>query len=425
MQSGELVELEITGVAHGGVFVARHGADGTSPGRVVFVSDTLPGERVRAEITEVKKSFARAVTVEVLERAPERVSHVWAQADVSVPPADRPGGADFGHISLPTQRALKARVLREAFERFAGLAIDPAVVGPEGVLGADHPDAAAAIDGTGYRTRLSLHVDDEGRIGPYATRSHRVIEVTEHPLAVPRVAEVALALRKAKPGHVDLVLPGDGVVRTIRRPDQRDRRAPRPEPEVVAEFVGEREFHVDAGGFWQVHRAAAATLDRAVRGALGELSSDAWHLDLYGGVGLFGAALGELAGPARLTTVESDPRASMHAEDNLADLGVEAVGMRVDRFLSRLRAQASLVDREMLTRGVTLLDPPRSGAGRDVVASIADLGPSRVAYVACDPVALARDVGWFRELGYELASLDAFDLFPHSHHVEALAILSR
>lgn len=425
MQSGELVELEITGVAHGGVFVARHGAEGDNPGRVVFVSDTLPGERVRAEITEVKKSFARAVTVEVREASPDRVPHVWPQADVAVAPADRPGGADLGHIALPAQRALKARVLREAFERFAGLRVDPTVVGPETVLGAGHPDAAATLDGTGYRTRLSLHVDDEGRIGPYAARSHRVIEVSEHPLAVPRVAEVALALRKAKPGRVDLALPGDGVVRTIRRPEQKDRRAARPEPEIVAEFVGDREFHVDAGGFWQVHRAAAATLDRAVRSALGELSSDAWHLDLYGGVGLFGAALGELAGPARLTTVESDPRASMHAEDNLADLGVEAVGMRVDRFLSRLRAQASLVDREMLTRGVTLLDPPRSGAGRDVVESIADLGPSRVAYVACDPVALARDVGWFRELGYELASLDAFDLFPHSHHVEALAVLSR
>lgn len=425
MESGELVELEITGVAHGGVFVARHGADGDNSGRVVFVSDTLPGERVRAEITEVKKSFARAVTVEVLESAPERVPHVWRQADVAVAPAERPGGADFGHIALSAQRELKARVLREAFERFAGLAIDPVVVGPESVLGADHPDAAATIDGTGYRTRLSLHVDDEGRIGPYAARSHRVIEVAEHPLAVPRVAEVALALRKAKPGRVDLVLPGDGVVRTIRRPETKDRRAPRPEPEIVAELVGEREFHVDAGGFWQVHRAAAATLDRAVRDALGELSSDAWHLDLYGGVGLFGAALGDLAGPARLTTVEADARASLHAEDNLIDLGVEAVNMRVDRFLSRVRAQASLLDREMLTRGVTLLDPPRSGAGREVVESIADLGSSRIAYVACDPVALARDVGWFRELGYELASLDAFDLFPHSHHVEALAILTR
>jgi tRNA/tmRNA/rRNA uracil-C5-methylase (TrmA/RlmC/RlmD family) len=425
MDAGELVELDITGVAHGGVFVARHGADGDAPGRVVFVSDTAPGERVRAQITEVKKTFARAMTVDVLEASPDRVPHVWPQADVAVAPEDRPGGADLGHLALPAQRALKARVLREAFERFAGLEVDVPVRGPEGVLGADHPEAAATLDGTGYRTRLSLHVDDEGRIGPYAARSHRVIEVGEHPLAAPRVAEVALAVRKAPPGRLDLVLPADGVVRTIRRPDRKDRRAPRPEPEVVAEFVGEREFHVDAGGFWQVHRAAAATLDRAVRDALGELSSDAWHLDLYGGVGLFAAALGELAGPARLTTVEADERASAHAGDNLADLGVEAVNMRVDRFLSRLDAQASLLDREMLTRGVALLDPPRSGAGRDVVARLADLGPSRIAYVACDPVALARDVGWFRELGYELASLDAFDLFPHSHHIEAVAVLAR
>lgn len=427
METGELLDLDITGVAHGGVFVARHGADDGGPGRVVFVSDAAPGERVRAVVTEVKKSFARAVTVEVLEAGADRVPHVWRQADVAVAPEQRPGGADFGHLALPAQRRLKAQVLREAFERFAGLEIAPVVRGPEDVLGAGHPDAAATVDGSGYRTRLGLHVDADGRIGPYAARSHRVIEVEEHPLAVPAVAEVALAVRKAPPGRLDLVLPADGTVRTIRRPasDARARRGPRPEPEVVSEFVGEREFRVDAGGFWQVHRAAAAVLDRVVRDALGELSSDAWHLDLYGGVGLFAAALGELAGPARLTTVEADERASAHAEDNLADLGVEAVNARVDRFLSRLASQASLLDREMLTRGVTLLDPPRSGAGRDVVERVADLGSRRVAYVACDPVALARDVGWFRQLGYELASLEALDLFPHSHHVEAVAILSR
>ncbi|GGH37424.1 class I SAM-dependent RNA methyltransferase [Microbacterium album] len=431
MQSGDIIELDVTGVAHGGVFVGRHGASDDSRGRVVFVPDALPGECVRVRIGEVKKSFARGEVLEVLDASPDRRPHVWPEADVANAPERRPGGADFGHVALARQRELKAQVLREAFERFAGGAVDAPVVGPEAVLGAEHPAVGDTADGTGYRTRVSLHVDDEGRIGPYASRSHTVIPVGSHPLATPEVAAVALALRSAAPGRVDLVQPDDGGVRTIRRPARpAGGRRPRPAQddaasEVVVQRVGEREFQLEAGGFWQVHRAAAATLDRAVRDALGEVTSDAWHLDLYGGVGLFAAALGELAGGARLTTVESDPRASAYAETNLADLGAEAVGARVDRFLSRLRAQASLFDREMLARGVALLDPPRSGAGREVVESLADLGPARVAYVACDPVALARDVGYFRGLGYELRSIAAFDLFPNSHHVEAVAVLGR
>ena len=162
MEQGELVELDITGVAHGGVFVARE-----PEGRVVFVSDTIPGERVRARITDVKKSFARAETVEVLEASPDRVPHVWAASAGS----EQPGGADLGHISLARQRALKGQVLREAFAKFASLEIDADVVGPEAVLGDKHPEAAATRDGLRYRTRITLHVDGSGRIGPFAPRS--------------------------------------------------------------------------------------------------------------------------------------------------------------------------------------------------------------------------------------------------------------
>ncbi|MGO1629833.1 MULTISPECIES: class I SAM-dependent RNA methyltransferase [unclassified Microbacterium] len=417
MEKGDQIELDITGVAHGGVFVARE-----PEGRVVFVADAIPGERVRARITEVKKSFARAETVDVLDASPDRVPHVWP----AVAGGEQPGGADLGHIALPRQRELKAQVLREAFAKFADLEIDAPVLGPEDVLGHDHPDVAATRDGLRYRTRISLHVDDRGRIGPFAPRSHRVVEVDDHPLATPEIAEVAAALRSATEGRVDLVQPADGGIRTLRRPARRPGvRTPREEPEVIVEAVAGREFQVDAGGFWQVHRAAAEMLTDTVRQSLGPLESDAWNLDLYGGVGLFAATLGELAEGARLTTVESSQRASLHAEQNLADFGAEALDLRVEHFLTQLSNQASLLDREMLTRGVALLDPPRSGAGRDVVEGLAGLGPSRVAYIACDPVALARDVGIFRGLGYELESLKAFDIFPQSHHVEAVAVLAR
>jgi len=445
-ETGGILDLDITGVAHGGVFVARH------EGRVVFVPDTIPGERVRVRLTDTgKKSFWRGETLEVLEASPHRQLHVWRQADVDIPPEQRPGGADFGHIALEHQRALKLEVLLDALHRFGGIT-DP-VATMSGVAPVPALDGAEAdgesVDGTGWRTRVSLHVDADGNVGQYAARSHRVVPLEDLPLATPAVERAALALAASEPGRIDLVQPADGRVRTLPRPvrtsDAAARRGrgaraatPRhrkaPAPEVVLESVGGRDFRVDAGGFWQVHRLAAHTLTTTVAAALGALPGDAaavdpdaWHLDLYGGVGLFAATLGDLGGSStRVTSVESDARATEHAGENLAEwVGARAETGRVDRWLARLAAEASVPERERLSRGVVLLDPPRSGAGREVVDHLTSLAPATVVYVACDPVALARDIATFRAGGYEVASVDGLDLFPNSHHVEAVAVLTR
>ncbi len=451
MDAGDLIDLDVTDVAHGGVFVARH------DGRVVFVEGAIPGERVRAELTDTSKSaFWRADVVEVMDASPHRRPHVWNAADVTVPPSDRPGGADFGHIALDEQRVLKKRVLDDALRRFGGIATPDTTMSP-----AAAPGEAEASDALRWRTRVSLHVDDAGRVGPFAARSHRVVSVSDLPLATAAIEEVARGLEGFAPGRVDLVQPADGAVRVIVRPDPpaREReaagprgaagrrgargarpvRAPRPaeDPtarEMVAEIVagpaGERRFVVDAGGFWQVHRLAASTLTAAVRSALdatGGVDPGAQHLDLYGGVGLFAATIAEAGGAStRVTTVETDARATEHAGENLAEwVGARAETARTDRYLARLLAQAGAADRARLSRGVVLLDPPRAGAGREVVDRIAELSPASVVYVACDPVALARDLGTFRAHGYEPRRIDAFDLFPHSHHVEAVAVLTR
>jgi len=418
MHDGDLIDLDITGIAHGGVFVGRH------EGRVIFVADTLPGERVRARLTDTrKKSFWRADAVEVLDAAPERRPHVWSAADIGVAPEDRPGGAEFGHIELAHQRRLKERVIREALERVGRLEL------PVDVRAAGDADDPETADGTGWRTRVSLHVDDEGRVGAYAARSHRVIETPDLPLATPAVAEAAAAARAAQPGRLDLVQPADGRVRVLPRPDG---ARSRPATEVVEERVGGRTFRVDAGGFWQVHRLAARTLTALVAEELRRdgraLDPEALHLDLYGGVGLFAATLADLGGPStRVVSVESDPRATEHAGENLAEwIGARAETARADRFIAKLAADASTRERERLARGVVLLDPPRAGAGRDVVEGIAALEPATVVYVACDPVALARDLATFAERGYRAdGGIRGVDLFPHSHHVEAVAVLRR
>lgn len=413
---GPVVELDVERVAHGGVFVAHH------EGRVVFVPDAIPGERVRARITDRRHDrFWRADTLEVLRPSSDRQQHVWAEASVERAPERRAGGAEFGHVRIERQRGLKAEVLRDALHRFGGVerdvdvrAVDPALA----------PGVAA--DGTGWRTRLRLQVAEDGVVGPYAARSHAVVPVASVPLAVPELAELApLSSRFPGARAVDLVAPSVGEPAVVVLEAERMRRGPRP---MIEERVGERIFRLDRDGFWQVHRGAAATLTRAVQQAVDPELFDprAANLDLYGGVGLLAAAVGDRFGETvRITTVEADTRATEHASANLAEwVGARAVTARVDRFLDDLAAGATDAERARLRDATVVLDPPRSGAGRAVVDRLAELRPRQLVYVACDPVALARDVGLLRERGYELVDLAAFDLFPNTHHMEAVARLT-
>ena len=414
---GPVIELEIERVAHGGVFVAHH------EGRVVFVADAIPGERVAARVTDQHRDrYWRAETVEVLSASADRRAHVWPEASVDRAPERRAGGAEFGHIRLERQRELKAEVLRDALARMGGVERDVTVqpVDPSLAPGVSN------VDGTGWRTRLRLHVAEDGSIGPYASRSHTVVPVASVPLAVPELARIA-PLGERFPGAraVDLVAPsaGEPVVVVVE-----GERMPRAAGPTIEEQVGDRRFRLDRDGFWQVHRGAAATLTRAVQGMIDAELFDprAANLDLYGGVGLLAAAVGDRFGETvRITTVESDARATEHAGANLADwVGARAVTARVDRFLGELAAGASAGELTRLRHATVVLDPPRSGAGREVIDRIAGLRPRQLVYVACDPVALARDVGLLREHGYELAEVTAFDLFPNTHHLEAVARLT-
>lgn len=421
---GTEVELDVTNVAHGGVFVAR------SEGRVVFVSDTLPGERVRARITDDgHSSFWRAETLEVLSAAPERREHIWAEAGVDRDPSVRAGGAEFGHITLAGQRELKRAVLADSLQRFAKLGSDVTdAITVEAIAPASDAPAGADADGTGWRTRVRLQVDAEGRVGPYAARSHTVVPVTSLPLATRSVAETA-PLDQRFPGaaYVDVIAPSADATRIVVVETDAKGRPARAKSETIYEVVNERTFGLSAGGFWQVHANAADTLYRAVQSSIDEAEFDprAANLDLYGGVGLLAAAVGDRFGETvRITTVESDSTATDHAAENLAEwVGAAAITDRVDRYLGRLVRDAGASERARLQAATVVLDPPRAGAGRAVVDALGALRPRQLIYVACDPVALSRDIGLLAAHGYELAGLRAFDLFPNTHHVEAVARL--
>ena len=235
---GTELELDVTNIAHGGVAVARH------EGRVVFVSDAIPGEKVKARITEdSKKSFWRAETTRVLEPSEHRQPHVWAEASIVRPPHDRAGGAEFGHIAIGHQRELKRLVLVDSLKRMGGIEADAEI---EALPGNE--------DGSGWRTRVRLHVDAHGQLGPFAARSHHVVTVGSLPLATAAVNEAApLEQFFAGEEHVDVLSPSTGGARLV---------VGKQKPSVITEVVGEREFRLNDTGFWQVHSEAAATLDR-------------------------------------------------------------------------------------------------------------------------------------------------------------------
>jgi len=394
-----IVDLEVGPVAHGGHCVAR------LDGRVVFVRHALPGELVRARITEGREGdrFLRADAVEVLGASPDRVT---PPCPFSGP--GRCGGCDFQHASLPAQRHLKAAVVAEQLRRLAGLDVEVTVeeVGA-GLL--DDP-------GLGWRTRVQWAVGRDGAVGLRKHRSHDVVPVDRCRIAHPAIADAPPAPTEvAGATGVETLVSSTGETLTLVT--TRDDRTFADGPTVLHEKAAGRTFEVTGSGFWQVHPAAADTLVAAVLEGLDPRPGER-AADLYSGVGLFSAALAERVGPAgHVVAVESDEGAVDDARENLADLHqVGLLADRVDRALA-----GDLVG----PRDVVVLDPPRTGARRDVVEGIAALAPRAVAYVACDPAALARDVATFAEQGYALASLRAFDLFPMTHHVECVAILTR
>ena len=380
-------------VAHGGFVVARH------EGVVVFVRHALPGERVRVLVTEGEEGdrFLRADAVEVLDASPDRVAPPCRFSGPGLC-----GGCDFQHVTPPAQRTLKAAVVSEQLQRLAKLDVDVVVES------LDEPDDT----GLGWRTRVQWAVDEAGRPGLRRHRSHDVVPVDHCPIAHPDLPPVAGTEWPDATG-VEAIVSSTGE--RLRLVTTRDGTTYADGPMQLHERAAGRDWQVTGSGFWQVHPRAADTLVTAVLDGLAPRPGER-AVDLYAGVGLFTAALAGGVGPTgHVLAVESHEVAVDDGLGNLGDLHqVSVLRERVDR---------ALVDAP--TADLVVLDPPRTGAKRDVVAAIAALGPRAVAYVACDPAALARDVACFAEQGYGLESLRAFDLFPMTHHVECVAILAR
>jgi len=416
---GDVLELTVGEAVNGGWCVARPDDKG---GRVVFVRHALPGERVRAVLTQITAKLARADAVEILVPSADRVPPPCPHA--------RPGGCggcDWQHASLPAQRRLKAAVIRQQLARIAGLDREVTVepLGDE-------------TSGLGWRTRVSFAIGPDGTPGLRRHRSHEIVEVGECPIAYPAVnATGATASRWPGATSVQVaVVPATGEravlvtgplrgavppvaadsLRSVGRSGARTAVAGRG---YLTQRAAGRDWRVDLAGFWQVHPAAADTLARAVLQALAPRPGEQ-ALDLYCGAGLFAGVLARAVGPGgTVIGVESDVTAVRDARHNLREWPWARVH----------RGDAGQVLRRIGLAGASLavLDPPRAGADRAVVDALVGAPATlrAVAYVSCDPATLARDLKLLTAGGWALDGLRAFDAFPMTHHVECLATLTR
>ncbi|MFD7785581.1 class I SAM-dependent RNA methyltransferase [Streptomyces nojiriensis] len=425
---GEEYEVEVGPVAHGGHCIAR-----TEDGRVLFVRHTLPGEKVVAKVTEgdVDSRYLRADAITVLDASKDRVAAPCPYAGPG-----KCGGCDWQHAKPGAQRRLKGEVVAEQLKRLAGLT--PEEAGWDGTVMPAEGDKLPAGQVPQWRTRVQFAIDEDGNAGLRKHRSHDIELIDHCMIAAPGVSELGIekqdwpqmatveaiaatgsqdrqvVLTPRPGGRLPLVELDKPV--SVLRVEEKDggvhRVHGRP---FVRERADGRTYRVGMGGFWQVHPQAADTLIKAVMQGLmprkGEMA-----LDLYCGVGIFAGALAERLGETgAVLGIESTKRAVEDARHNLADF-------------PRVRIEQGKVEQILPKTGITecdlvVLDPPRAGAGKQTVRHVAGLSARRIAYVACDPAALARDLGYFKEYGYKPRTLRVFDLFPMTHHVECVAIL--
>lgn len=385
--------------ANGGSCVARH------DGRVVFVRYALPGERVRVRVTADRGSYWHAETLEVIEPSDDRIAPLCPIAG-----ADGAGCCDLAFAEPEAARILKAEVVANQLARlgnyrWTGIAEALSVAGP-----------------TGWRTRVRLAVGDDGRAGFHRYHSDELVTDLNCAQLLAGLTD-GLAEKDWPPSAELHVAVDDNAQRHVVCTARQGRRT---STEVIegsyhaVQRAGRRVWRVPVTAFWQAHRDAARCYSSLVADfAHAGPGMTAW--DLYGGSGVFAAALGEAVGESgRVVSVDMSRSASRAAQAALSDLAqVRVLNDSVRRALTTALAS------ESERADVAVLDPPRAGAGREVIELLAAAEVPRLMHIGCEAASFARDVGLYQSHGYVVENLRVFDSFPLTHHVECVALLTR
>lgn len=370
-------------MASDGTAVARDAS-----GRVVFVENALPGERVLVEILSERPKSAGGVVVRLLEPSLHRV-------DPPCPELKKGCGAcPWQHVSQAAQRRLKEEIVLNAVRRG----------------GTEPPSASPTVElePWNFRTTIRTGVID-GQAGFRRSRSHDLIAVERCLIAHPLLEELLVGRRYEGVSEVLLRCgagTGERMAATVPAgvqidvPEDVHRRS-------IHEMAAGRSWRISAGSFFQTRADGVDALAAQVCAAAGQLGPPSTALDLYSGVGLFAGVLAERGW--LVTAVESERSAFADAQVNLRDLPVQIVRADVTRWKP---VQADLV----------VADPSRIGLGRQGVEVVRASGAARLILISCDAVSLGRDAALLGKQGYEMTGLTLVDLFAHTFHVEVVSI---
>jgi 23S rRNA (uracil1939-C5)-methyltransferase len=419
MGPGERLTVRVEKAVAGGRMLARH------DGAIVLVAAAIPGETVEAEVEKIQRGTIWAVTRKVVESSPDRVDPFcdWTC-----------GGSVYAHVRYERQLDLKRDVLRDAFVRVARQPLE-----------GDLPVASSRPDG--YRMRARLHLQD-GQLGFFREGTHEVCDPASTRQLLPATVDAVKALERALASatprtirEVAIAENCDATERALHLELDRDADPSRLAaltdiPDVtgvscgagqhrraltlsgspfVTDLVGGVRLRRHARAFFQGNRYLLADLVRRAIAAV----PPGRVIDLYAGVGVFSAAIAA-RGDSEVMAVEGDNVAAEDLKHNIAPFAgvVAARHLSVETFVTSLRRPQA--------RGATVLvDPPRTGLTKAALAGVLGLQPTRIVYVSCDAPTLARDVATATARGYRLASIEAFDMFPHTAHVETLVVLDR
>jgi len=399
---GERLEVTVDSVAFGGSGICRF------HDLVIFIPFAIDEDRVEIEITEVRRSYAKARICRILKPSPFRTVPVCTHYE-------RCGGCQYQHIAYAHQLEIKRKQVVEAFERI-GKHPDPPV---REVISSPMPYA--------YRGKAEFHLKfTTGRaplIGYKEAADSRIIPVSRCEIVDESINQALTDLRKKLQ-----------AVPSGRRGGKRDERVTfwsetgntAVDPDItssrtkcVIRKVKGKSLRVPARGFFQANTVLVDEMVDSV-GRACALSGTEIVLDAYCGSGLFSLFLAPQA--QRLFGVDADEEAISCAGENLQEEGLSNAeffaGDVAEVFRSIFLKKHQSVD-------VVVLDPPRIGCGPDVLDGLQRLSPDRIIYISCNPATQARDIRNLRSGGYILKELQPLDMFPQTKHIEVIGLLER
>ena len=381
-------EVEIERLLPGGVGLAH------AEGLTLFVSLAAPGDVLRVKIDRVQGTVGFASIVEILKPSNVRV-------EPPCPYFGRCGGCDFQQLTYEAQLQAKVEMIRDCLHRIAKVEL------PGEIRITPSPNEWH------YRARATWQVDPQEKLlGYYEAGSNRVCDVEECAVLTPQMAETFARIHKEVAArdqrqlkHIAAVMGDEGVSVAPSIAGY--------SPRVLSRRIGAETYSYSADTFFQINHEL---LEPLIAAALADDRGN-FAIDLFCGAGLFTLPMARRF--ARVTAVEAHPRAVEFARRNLGRAkleNVEVANLGVADWVKHSRSFEVL--------DFLLLDPPRVGCENEVVAGILAMRPRRLVYVSCDPATLARDLKKFIDDKYILDSVEAFDMFPQTHHVETVARLT-